>query len=943
MLQMFFNVIEINIVISILMILLLIFCKKIRKRYGALWMKVIWIILAVRLVIPFNISTQNGGIRLFTLPSDYSVVESSVDSNAYAKDNIVHTDENSNANSVNLNYVSGVDQNVTTEAITNNPSVDIDNNGSASVNEFDVIGDETEKSTAVTNNSEHGYYSIVDSKELIFAEVLTIIWIVGEGITLIVLHIRYLILVRSINKSLVPLDDEKVLTIWGRLSKRQSNNIQSSSNLKVYQSSAVNSPMLIGLFRTVLVVPDKILDWDEDVAEMILAHEMAHFCNRDLYVKALMNIACCMNWFNPFVYLLRKHMFYDMELRCDRKVLGSRAGDDREKYAKALLSLVGEKKRLSAFNVDFGNSKEGVKNRISFIFNSKKAKNGIIFAIATTILLLVGCFLVSCGNSDSVTLSDKLQDSAEQRQAEYLAQKNEEILLSENSGDSTIQTGECDFTVDIGQLGEVGDFYDFDKYIEFGEYELKIDEFYADITHDGIADRIETVVFCSDKDAAIDVAVNSTSLGSYVKIYRGLENNEYEAGPCFISRSFHTSHAGNGAICVVDYNGKDYLMLSNLYEMQGTADYNYTLFYIDDVSGIVTEDKYGVRFVTDEMMYPDSDGAMREDIEPLFDEHIRAYIENSTVLLAMDCDFDAMYSISETMVSGEAYFSKKLRYLSSGTAEAGTEKIFGGRTLTIAPERPQLTDGIEIVDVDECMSDFSLLITFSNNSGNAFVFGLDYALDVKIEGEWYEYAAYGSHYTSNVDYTLEQGKAKTMYYELSMYAHLPVGEYRLTTGEGISGEFIVDKPNSYELCAVGTYPERTADEIYRSMTEVCSEYESIFNYDNKYIFEKRGFHDIFYMYFTEDHRFGYFEGTASSYIGMGRWIIENGELIMTEDGGDRCNYFRIEDNVLIYEAEKSTGFIYAVVLDGDRFICDRSIWEETMKANSVQELLYYSF
>ena len=41
------------------------------------------------------------------------------------------------------------------------------------------------------------------------------------------------------------------------------------------------------------------------------------------------------------------------------------------------------------------------------------------------------------------------------------------------------------------------------------------------------------------------------------------------------------------------------------YEMQGTAQYDFAAFYVDDEKGIVIEDTYGVEFAVDKDEHPD--------------------------------------------------------------------------------------------------------------------------------------------------------------------------------------------------------------------------------------------------------------------------------------------------------------------------------------------------
>ena len=63
-----FDVLEINIVMTLVIVLLCLFAGKIRKRYGAIWLKLMWIVLMVRLLFPYNFSLPATEFRLFNMP-----------------------------------------------------------------------------------------------------------------------------------------------------------------------------------------------------------------------------------------------------------------------------------------------------------------------------------------------------------------------------------------------------------------------------------------------------------------------------------------------------------------------------------------------------------------------------------------------------------------------------------------------------------------------------------------------------------------------------------------------------------------------------------------------------------------------------------------------------------------------------------------------------------
>ena len=62
--RMIFDILEMNIVVSVGITLLCLFAGKLRRRYGAGWMKMAWLLLAVRLLIPYNFSTSFTGVQL---------------------------------------------------------------------------------------------------------------------------------------------------------------------------------------------------------------------------------------------------------------------------------------------------------------------------------------------------------------------------------------------------------------------------------------------------------------------------------------------------------------------------------------------------------------------------------------------------------------------------------------------------------------------------------------------------------------------------------------------------------------------------------------------------------------------------------------------------------------------------------------------------------------
>ncbi|MDE7251077.1 MAG: hypothetical protein K2N82_14610, partial [Lachnospiraceae bacterium] len=69
--EIFMDVLEVNIVVSAVFLIVFLLAGKLRKRYGAGWLKLVWILLAVRLLIPYNFALPSGIqlIDLFRTPA----------------------------------------------------------------------------------------------------------------------------------------------------------------------------------------------------------------------------------------------------------------------------------------------------------------------------------------------------------------------------------------------------------------------------------------------------------------------------------------------------------------------------------------------------------------------------------------------------------------------------------------------------------------------------------------------------------------------------------------------------------------------------------------------------------------------------------------------------------------------------------------------------------
>ena len=160
------------------------------------------------------------------------------------------------------------------------------------------------------------------------------------------------------------------------------------------------SPMIMGIFRPVLVLPEG--GYSEQELYFILKHELIHVKRHDVAVKFLLVAAGALHWFNPFIHLMKRRAVVDMELSCDERVIRGIAYADRKAYTETLFSTIQAAygKRTYLLTQFYG-GKEIMKRRFRNIFTRARKKNGMPLLVFSMALTLTAGALISCGVSDA--------------------------------------------------------------------------------------------------------------------------------------------------------------------------------------------------------------------------------------------------------------------------------------------------------------------------------------------------------------------------------------------------------------------------------------------------------------------------------------------------------------------------------------------------------------
>ena len=169
-----------------------------------------------------------------------------------------------------------------------------------------------------------------------------------------------------------------------------------SEKVLLLWNDQLQSPLMLGFFRPVLVLPRR--DYGREELDFILRHELTHWRRRDLLWKVLALAANALHWFNPLVWLMARRAAEDLESACDRSVIKGQSREFVEEYAQALLEtakcLLQRKKVRQTVLVSYLSSgAQRLKERLVELFQPTRREGGPLI-ILLALLAVLGIYIV---------------------------------------------------------------------------------------------------------------------------------------------------------------------------------------------------------------------------------------------------------------------------------------------------------------------------------------------------------------------------------------------------------------------------------------------------------------------------------------------------------------------------------------------------------------------
>ncbi|MGO1042675.1 M56 family metallopeptidase [Clostridioides difficile] len=244
----------------------------------------------------------------------------------------------------------------------------------------------TKKNININNINLEGFNNISNLKN----SILLYAWLITVLIYLIYTIFKYIKLKNLINDLSYDVEDEEIINLYKGILKE----FNITKDIKLKYSYEVDTP---AFFNSCVLLPPH--DYKLKELNWIFRHELMHFKSKDLCLKYVMLFLKIVYWFNPFVYIMDKHIDLDCELYCDERVLKNRSEEEKQDYALTIINATRRGSNISNKFVAGLHKQSDIRKRVINMFN-EKYKNGILMAL---ILCLLSSITFLKVNSTSIS------------------------------------------------------------------------------------------------------------------------------------------------------------------------------------------------------------------------------------------------------------------------------------------------------------------------------------------------------------------------------------------------------------------------------------------------------------------------------------------------------------------------------------------------------------
>ncbi|MFB8328976.1 M56 family metallopeptidase [Bacillus wiedmannii] len=354
--------IETSLMASILVGFIL--CIKIlfRNKLTPRWQYMLWIVLMIRLLLPWS---PDSSYSIYSLLSYSSSVSEVIQKNTPSPENTVNDE---------MQHTVELESNSKTVIKNSEPEVNVS----------------SEQQTTLS-----------------LYKVALYVWLAGVIILVVMTFITNRRLYSYIKKQ-PDITDEQVVTVFNRC--KQSMKIKKAVSLRL--AGKIASPTVFSFFRPKVLLSKKHMKvLNEQQLQYVFYHELAHIKRNDIAVNWIMYSLILLNWFNPILWYAYFCMREDQELACDAYALTFIDKEEKIAYGHTIITLLEHYSYQAPSLANLSRNKRTLKRRIIMIkkFQKKSYRLSLL-----GVIVIVAIASLSLFNARTTEGKEKQEDKVEQ-------------------------------------------------------------------------------------------------------------------------------------------------------------------------------------------------------------------------------------------------------------------------------------------------------------------------------------------------------------------------------------------------------------------------------------------------------------------------------------------------------------------------------------------------
>ena len=180
------------------------------------------------------------------------------------------------------------------------------------------------------------FFYFLEESEI--AHTISILWMTGVIIYILLTVFYYMIWIRTIRKFSLEIEEAE----WKGVFQEVCQTLRvSPDGIELLSNSKFVQPCITGIGKKYIIIPEHLIhQLNGEEIRFVLHHELVHGKRNDVAFKLFMNLLNCLHWYNPLLYALRQDLDDWVEMACDEEAIAALPVKEKKAYVFLLMKLL---------------------------------------------------------------------------------------------------------------------------------------------------------------------------------------------------------------------------------------------------------------------------------------------------------------------------------------------------------------------------------------------------------------------------------------------------------------------------------------------------------------------------------------------------------------------------------------------------------------------------